>query len=57
MDQQQVAAILSKTEQAALTGQYELFKTSAHFDSTAHHPDWLGGENPGVQKLAPPNAG
>jgi aryl-alcohol dehydrogenase-like predicted oxidoreductase len=57
MDQQQVAAILQKTEQAARNGEYELFKTSAHFDSTAKHPDWLGGESPEVQKLAPPNAG
>jgi predicted aldo/keto reductase-like oxidoreductase len=57
MNQQQIAAILAKTEQAALNGQYELFKTSAHFDSTAKHPDWLGGEAPPVQKLAPPNAG
>ena len=57
MNQQQVAAILGKTEQAALTGHYELFKTSAHFDSTAKHPEWLGGESPEVQKLAPANAG
>lgn len=57
LNQQQVASILAKTQQAALNGQYELFKTSAHFDSTAKHPDWLGGEAPGVQKMAPPNAG
>lgn len=56
-NRQEIAAILAKTEQAALTGQYELFKTSAHFDGTAKHPEWLGGETPQVQKLAPSNAG
>jgi hypothetical protein len=30
--------------------------TSSHFDSTAKHPDWLGGDAPDVQKLAPPAA-
>ncbi|MBV9612537.1 MAG: aldo/keto reductase [Acidobacteriaceae bacterium] len=53
MTEQQIAALLSKTEQLALTGKYELFKTSAHFDSTARHPDWLGSDSPAVQKLAP----
>ncbi len=28
----------------ALGGQYELFKTTQHFDSTAQHPEYLGGE-------------
>jgi aryl-alcohol dehydrogenase-like predicted oxidoreductase len=54
MDEQQVASLIAKTQQVAMSGRYELFKTSAHFDSTAKHPDWLGGENPDVQKLAPP---
>lgn len=53
MDEQQVAALLAKTEQAALNGHYELFKTTAHFDTTARHPDWLGSDSPAVQKLAP----
>jgi hypothetical protein len=38
----QVAALLAKTRQAALTGQYELFKTTNHFDGTAHNPKWMG---------------
>jgi aryl-alcohol dehydrogenase-like predicted oxidoreductase len=50
-------ALLSKTQQVAATGMYELFKVSAHFDGTAHHPDWLGGDDPTVQKLAPQPAG
>lgn len=37
-----VAALLAKTRTAAAEGRYELFKTSDHFDSTAHHPQWLG---------------
>lgn len=53
MDQQQVASLLSKTEQAALSGHYELFKTTSHFDTTARHADWLGSDSPAVQKLAP----
>lgn len=52
MNQQQVAAILNKTRRAAMNGQYELFKTSTHFDSTVHHPEWLGSESPEVQKLS-----
>src|SRR5579871_800790 len=50
----EVAALLAKTEQVAAHGDYELFKTSAHFDSTAHHPEWLGGQSPQVDKLAGP---
>ncbi|HZU44814.1 MAG TPA: aldo/keto reductase [Terriglobales bacterium] len=42
MSEQQVAALIAKTTQAAETGKYELFKTSDHFDSTAHNPQWLG---------------
>jgi aryl-alcohol dehydrogenase-like predicted oxidoreductase len=42
MDQQQVAAILAKTKEAALTGKFELFKTSSHYDSTIKNPSWLG---------------
>jgi len=54
MSEQEVAAILNKTKEVAMAGKYELFKTSSHFDSTAKHPDWLGGETQEVQQLAPP---
>ena len=40
---EEVAAILAKTATAAATGKFELFKTGVRFDSTAKHPDWLGG--------------
>ncbi|MBD2437412.1 aldo/keto reductase [Nostoc sp. FACHB-110] len=42
MSQEQVQALLNRTRQAALKGQYELFKTTSQFDSTAHNPEWLG---------------
>src|SRR5215217_2395661 len=38
----QTTALLKRTAQAAADGRYELFKTTAQFDSTASHPQWLG---------------
>jgi predicted aldo/keto reductase-like oxidoreductase len=45
MDRQQVAAILAKTKEAAMTGEFELFKTSSHYDGTIKNPSWLGYTN------------
>jgi aryl-alcohol dehydrogenase-like predicted oxidoreductase len=42
LDESQLGALLAKTASLAATGQYEQFKTSASFDGTAHHPEWLG---------------
>jgi len=56
LNREQVTQLLAKTKDVAMAGKYELFKTSSHFDSTAKHPDWLGGESPDVQALAPPSA-
>jgi len=56
LSKEEVAALLAKTAQAAANGDYELFKTSQHFDSTAHHPEWLGGQSPHVDQLAGPAA-
>ena len=56
LNREEVSRLLAKTKEVAMAGKYELFKTSSHFDSTAKHPDWLGGESPGVQALAPPSA-
>ena len=42
MSEAQVNALLDRTRQAAETGQYELFKTTAKFDGTAKNPQWLG---------------
>ncbi|MDZ8056588.1 MAG: aldo/keto reductase [Aulosira sp. ZfuVER01] len=42
MSQQQVRELLNRTRQVALKGQYEPFKTTSQFDSTAKNPEWLG---------------
>jgi uncharacterized protein len=38
----QVATILDRTRDAAMTGNFELFKTTQHYDGTAANPKWLG---------------
>ena len=52
MSKRQRDALLARTEKAARNGEYELFKTSSHFDSTAENPKWLGKDSLRVQKLA-----
>jgi aryl-alcohol dehydrogenase-like predicted oxidoreductase len=42
MTREQMAALRDKTRPIALTGTTEKFKTTAHFDGTAHNPGWLG---------------
>jgi hypothetical protein len=42
MNKEQVAILLAKTAKAAQSGQYELYKTSHHFDGTFQNPQWLG---------------
>ena len=42
MTQEQIAALLERTRDAAADGRFELFKTTAHFDGTAANPKWLG---------------
>jgi uncharacterized protein len=41
MTQQQVATLLGRTARLARNGQYELYKTSRHFDGTYANPQWL----------------
>jgi aryl-alcohol dehydrogenase-like predicted oxidoreductase len=41
---EQVNALLARTEPLARTGKYEPFKTTAMFDSTTWNPAWLGEE-------------
>jgi len=48
-----VATLIAKSEQVAMNGKYELFKTTSHFDTTARHPDWLGSDSQAMQQLAP----
>jgi predicted aldo/keto reductase-like oxidoreductase len=42
LDESQRAALLAKTEAVAKKGQFELYKTSHHFDGTYKNPQWLG---------------
>jgi aryl-alcohol dehydrogenase-like predicted oxidoreductase len=42
LTEDQVAALLKKTEQAAAKGKNEKFKTSQEFDTTAKRPEYLG---------------
>ena len=42
MTEAQIATLLGRTKEAAMTGKFEPFKTSAHFDGTAANPKWLG---------------
>jgi predicted aldo/keto reductase-like oxidoreductase len=39
---EETTALLARTAKAASSGEFELFKTSPQFDSTAKHPEWLG---------------
>jgi predicted aldo/keto reductase-like oxidoreductase len=42
LDSSQVATLLAKTAKSAEAGQFELYKTSHHFDGTYANPQWLG---------------
>ena len=42
LSQSEVASLLERTKPAALAGKFELYKTTSHFDGTAHKPQWLG---------------
>jgi hypothetical protein len=42
MSPQEVAALAAKTKRAAMTGEYEPFKTSLRFDGTAKNLQWMG---------------
>jgi predicted aldo/keto reductase-like oxidoreductase len=42
MSPEQISALAGKAKQAAMSGKYELFKTTARFDATARNPSWIG---------------
>lgn len=42
MSRAQVDALLAKTKTAAMTGDFERFKTGIQFDGTARNPQWMG---------------
>jgi len=48
-----VSALLARTARVASRGEFEPFKTSSIFDSTATHPEWLGEEPERVKGLLP----
>ncbi|HWK10449.1 MAG TPA: aldo/keto reductase [Vicinamibacterales bacterium] len=52
MTDTEMAALLSRTANAARHGAFELFKTSSIFDGTAQHPEWLGEEPERLQQFA-----
>jgi hypothetical protein len=37
----EIAAMLAKTRNAAMTGEFEPFKTTQQFDGTAQNPQWM----------------
>ncbi len=39
---EELAALVERTRSAAADGEFERFKTTPQFDSTAKHPEWLG---------------
>jgi aryl-alcohol dehydrogenase-like predicted oxidoreductase len=47
----ELATLLAKTEKAASRGEFEPFKISSIFDSTAGNPSWLGEEPKRLQSL------
>lgn len=53
VSKEKLDASLAKTAEAALTGQYEPFKTTSIFDGTAEHPEWLGEEPKEFRALMP----
>ena len=53
LTQSQRSALLKKTAKAASKGEFELFKTTSIFDSTATNPKWLGEEPTRLQEMVP----
>jgi predicted aldo/keto reductase-like oxidoreductase len=51
MSAQELSALLARTADAAKDGKFELFKTTAHFDTTAKHPEYLGPDSQRTQDL------
>jgi hypothetical protein len=51
LTQAETDALLARTAAAAAKGEFELFKTTSHFDSTARNPNWLGEDPDRVKSL------
>jgi hypothetical protein len=50
---EEVQTLLSRTKVVAERGEFELFKTTSLFDSTASNPEWLGEEPQHLRDLMP----
>jgi aryl-alcohol dehydrogenase-like predicted oxidoreductase len=53
LSEEQINELLAKTRPAAMSGQFEPFKTTSIFDGTAQNPDWLGEEPERFRQLMP----
>ncbi len=42
LSQAQISSLLAKTKELAMSGKYELFKTTPRFDGTAQNHQWMG---------------
>ncbi len=42
LSKEELAKLVAKTKDAAMTGEFELFKTATRFDGTANNPQWMG---------------
>ena len=47
----EMGRLRAKSAAIAANGEYELFKTTSAFDSTASHPEWLGKESSRTKRL------
>jgi aryl-alcohol dehydrogenase-like predicted oxidoreductase len=53
LSERDLEALRARTAGAASRGEFEPFKTTSIFDSTAQHPEWLGEEPERLQRLMP----
>lgn len=53
LDAAKIQTLLERTRAAAMTGEFEPFKTSSIFDGTAQNPEWLGEEPKRIKELMP----
>ena len=42
LEKTEIDSLLARTAKPAAAGEFELYKTSDHFDGTAHNPQWMG---------------
>ena len=52
-DEEARKRVLAKTSKPAVTGEFELFKTTSIFDGTAQNPSWMGDEPERFQATVP----